>query len=159
MGGSRSLLPRGTNAAKAAKETLKAMAMGLDVHADFNPDIETPLCETDTRALLHESEALDQIARDLHIPSFTTFGDNRSVPAGFNGSPDELEELLGEWNEWFSIDDGLRVFDGIANAIRSDPNVSAQLGDPETVLVCLEHFSRALRIGKIHGALFRLELA
>ena len=68
-------------------------------------------------------------------------------PDGFDGSPDELDDVLGAWEAWLpAIREGLSTCDGIGRATRSKPDVVAQVEDPETVLFCLESFSRKLEI-------------
>ncbi len=102
--------------------------------------------------------ALDDIARDLDLAPLSAYGENREVPERFEGDPDELEEILGEWDEWFSIDDGLKTIDGLITAIRNDPCMASRLQEPDYVCSDLEALASCLRVAREENAQFRLEV-
>jgi hypothetical protein len=70
--------------------------LASEVVPAFDPPIEGLVFDRDGKLLLREHEALDGIAIEHGLTPFSDFGDNREVPADFDGDPDELQELLGE---------------------------------------------------------------
>jgi hypothetical protein len=131
--------------------------MGIGICPVFNPRVASTHFTCEGRILLCQFEALDAIAIGVGLPPFSSFGDNREVPEGFEGSPDELNNLLGPWNEWFSIAEGLKVVNGIIQAatIGSWREI---LDEPERVVEELEELARTLRIAQATGTTFRWEL-
>ena len=61
-------------------------------------------------------------------------------PKDFEGDPDELKEILGEWDEWFSIDDGLKTIDGLIPAIKNDPCMARIYKSRTTFIRILKHW-------------------
>jgi len=133
--------------------------VGAELFPVFNPRVAGASFDADGKILLREHAALDSIARDLNLTPFTAFGDNREVPEDFDGDPDELDEVLGEWNEWFSIDEGLKTIEGLVEAIRSDLDMAERLEEPDHVRSHLECLAACLRIAREENAQFRLEIA
>lgn len=101
---------------------------------------------------------LDDIARDLEFAALSAYGENREIPEVFEGDPDELEEILGGWDKWFSIEDGLKTIDGLITAIRNDPRMASRLLEPDYVCSDLEALASCLRIAREENAQFRLEV-
>lgn len=132
--------------------------MGAEVYPVFNPRVAAASFNADGKLLLREHAALDGIARKLGLAPFTAFGDNRDVPEDFDGDPDELDEILGEWDEWFSIDDGLRTIDGLIQAIENDADMAARIEDPDDICADLQELAKCLRIARDQNARFRLEV-
>jgi hypothetical protein len=132
-------------------------SVSAEVFPVFNPSVPSADFDAHGGLLLQEFESLDRIAADLELTLFGMFGDNREIPDDFDGDLDELDDSLGEWEEWFSIDDGLRTIDGIIEAVNSDPDKAALFQEPHHIVSDLESLSRSLRLAKDHGAQFRLE--
>ncbi|EMI46619.1 hypothetical protein RRSWK_00858 [Rhodopirellula sp. SWK7] len=132
--------------------------MGAEVFPVFHPRVPAASFDAGGKLLLREHATLDSIARELNLAPFTAYGDNREVPEDFDGDPDELNDALGEWDEWFSIDDGLKTIDGLIAAIKIDPQVAGRLDDPESIWSDLESLARCLRIAREQNARFRLEV-
>lgn len=106
--------------------------MGVGIYPIFRPSVSVE-SYCDGKQLLREYEALDAIGSRLHLSPFSGFGDNRAIPAEFDGSPEELEDMLGEWNEWSSIGEGLRTIEGILEEIRNNPSAAESLIDRHAV--------------------------
>lgn len=132
--------------------------MGAEVFPVFNPRIAAASFDADGKLLLREHAALDSIARDLGLAPFTSFGDNRGVPDDFDGDPDELDEVLGEWDEWFSIDDGLKTIDGLIQAIENDADMAARIEEPDYIRADLQELAKCLQIARTQCDQFRLEV-
>ena len=105
-----------------------------------------------------EAETLDEVANAFGLAPFTSFADTREVPEDFDGDPEELEELLGEWTEWYSVADGLAVVRGLGAAISSNESASAKFERPSDVLDELEELEAALAHASETGSTFRFEL-
>lgn len=133
--------------------------MGAEVFPVFNPRVPAASFDSDGKLLLQEHAALDEIAANLGLTPFTGFGDNREVPEDFDGDPDDLDDILGEWDEWFSIDDGLRTIEGLINAIRNDPAMAGDLEEPDLIQSDLGELASCLRTAREGNAQFRLEVA
>lgn len=134
--------------------------MGAEVFPVFNPPVAAASFDADGKLFLCEHTALDSIARDIGLALFTAFGDNREVPEDFNGDPDELDEVLGgDWDEWFSIDDGLRTIEGLIHAIENDADMAGRLENPDYIRADLQELAKRLRIAREENAEFRLEVA
>jgi hypothetical protein len=132
--------------------------VGAEVFPVFHPRVPAASFDADGKLLLSEHAALDSIARELSLTPFTAFGDNREAPEDFDGDPDELNEILGEWNEWFSIDDGLKTIDGLIVAIKTDPKMAGRLEDPDCICSDLESLANCLQIASKENAQFRFEV-
>ena len=130
--------------------------MGAEVFPVFNPRVPAASFDADGKLLLREHAALDSIALDLDLAPFTMYGDNREVPEDFDGHPDDI---LGEWDEWFSIDDGLKTIDGLIAAIKNDPRMAGRLDDPNFIRSDLEALANCLRVAREKNARFRIEVA
>ncbi|TWT87795.1 hypothetical protein [Stieleria varia] len=133
--------------------------MGAEVYPVFHPRVPAASFDADGKLLLREHAALDSIARELSLTPFTAFGDNRDVPEDFDGDPDELDEILGEWDEWFSIDDGLETIDGMIAAIKTDPKMAGRFEEPDCICSVLESLANCLRIARNEYAQFRFEVS
>ena len=81
----------------------------------FEMKFEEPKSNFLGEVLLSNVEELDRISRKAKLSPFTMFADNRSIPNDFQGDPEELEDILGEWNEWFDSSEGCAVMRALAN--------------------------------------------
>ena len=91
--------------------------------------------------------------------SFVGFSDTREVPADFDGPPEELEKLMGPWQDWFACHEGRLAFEALARLINTDPAVAQGLKSPDAVVQELRGIAQALSVGETKGAQFRLEMS
>lgn len=132
--------------------------MSAEVFPVFNPSVPAASFNGDGKLLLQEHELLDEIALALNLKPFTAFGDTREIPEDFDGDADDLDELLGEWNEWFSIEEGLETIEGLADFIESDPDINHQIEQADLVLSDLRELVNCLRTASLKNARFRFEI-
>jgi hypothetical protein len=132
--------------------------MGVGIYPVFNPPVPGAGLASDGKLLARNFEALDAIAAAAGLPTFSSFGDNRPIPAGFEGDPDELDDALGPFNEWFPAADGLRVVEGVSAAISSGAAGVQSLRSRDQVVGELRDLAACLRPAAERGARFRLEL-
>lgn len=131
--------------------------MGVGIFPVFYPDIQGVDFDTDGKVLAQSFETLDELAGNLGIRLFSSFSDNRPVPNGFDGDPDELLEMNGEFDEWFSSAEGAAVASRLVQAIRSNPNFAKLFPDPERLVMELETLQTCLNAAESAGAKFHLE--
>jgi hypothetical protein len=132
--------------------------MSLAIYPVFeptNPAIEsTRLGEV----LAREFQTLDKIAQANGLTPLTAFGDDRQIPEDFEGDPDELRELMGPFEEWFSPAESKGAFQALADLIQNRPSAARKLEEPEAVVAELEELVRVLTIAQKYGARFHLEM-
>jgi hypothetical protein len=119
--------------------------MGVEFYPVFKPRVAAAEFANDGKLLLAEHQTLDAIASDLGVNPFTAFCDNRDVPDDFDGDTDadadDLEELLGDWDEWFSIENGLKTIDSLITAIEGDTEIASRFESAEYILEDLKELS------------------
>ncbi len=130
--------------------------MGVGLYPTFDPAVPSAVFDVEGKLLLDVFEPLDRVAVRHGLKPISSFGDNRDIPVGFDGTPDDLDEALGPWNDWFPTAEGLRTVEGLIAALRSDPEGIEMPGE---VIDELAELARALREAEKHGARFRLEIA
>src|SRR5262249_45842875 len=106
------------------------LEIGLCIYMLFNPDLPEAKSKTTGAFLAREFHVLDVIANSLGLKRFSSFGSNTDVPEGFNGSPEEVDELLGPYEEWFDAAEGNRVFEALAGAIKRKHEDAQNLESP-----------------------------
>jgi hypothetical protein len=131
-------------------------SVGAEIFPVFDRCVASASFDRDGKLLLREIDALDTICRDLSLTQFSSFGDNREIPADFSGEPEDLKEVLGESDEWFEIDDGLKTIDGLVRAIAKSPETAVPLENPEEVRSDLEALADCLRAARSANVRFRL---
>src|SRR5206468_1733948 len=108
--------------------------MGLLVLPVFNPPLEASH-PTTGEVLARAFDALDRIADDYGLLHFTAFGDTRPVPEGYDGSPDDLDELLdelyGECDDWYDPAVGISAFRALVECIRANRSAARRLRSPK----------------------------
>jgi hypothetical protein len=109
--------------------------------------------------LVANVEALDEIARSAKLTLFTAFADNRPVPEDFDGGPDDLAEVMGQWTEWFNSADGRAAIQSIADHIMSHPEAAQRLEGASAVVDELEEMARVLRVAASERVRSRLQMS
>lgn len=72
-------------------------------------------------------EILDDLAVEIGVTPLSGFGDNRMVPEGFDGTPDELDALLGPSDAWFDASAALSSLQQLrANLDRREADIPAE---------------------------------
>jgi hypothetical protein len=113
--------------------------MGIGIFPLFKTRVDGTQFGSDGKVLAAEFELLDELAQKLAVRPFTSFGDNRAVPDDFAGDPDELEDLLGPWDEWFRASDGLVTVEALLKELSAErPAGDALVGDLEELRRCLQ---------------------
>jgi hypothetical protein len=133
--------------------------MGLLVYPVYLGSVPPTQTRTTGEFLAAEFPSLDVIAAEHGLTPITAFADPREVPDDFEGTPDELDDLLGPCEDWFSPQEGSRALLDLAKLIRQRGEVAARLESPDEIIEELEDLARQLMVAVKVGAQFRLELS
>ncbi len=98
--------------------------MGLLIYPEFEKELTEPESDATGEWLAVNFEVLDNIAAEANLTPFTAFADSRQIPDDFDGGPDELAELMGEWSEWFDASQGQAAMQALAERIQTNPYVA-----------------------------------
>jgi hypothetical protein len=111
-------------------------------------------------ALALELDTLEQLAADEGVTPLSAFADQRDVPEDFDGSPEQLDALVGPCTDWFDPAAGADAVDAVRGIIDS-PAAKNTIGHEarEAVVDELTALSTCLRKAALVGARFRLVLA
>ena len=131
--------------------------MGAGLWPVFEPPIVDITPAMDGKILLAALEDLDDLAGELGAREVSSFGDNRDVPDDFEGGPEELDDAMGPWDEWFAIEDGVGSFSVLAGALEK-PSFAERFDDPSGVGAELREMVRCLELARDRGVRFRLEV-
>jgi hypothetical protein len=132
--------------------------MGLGVYPTFNLPVSVATFDSDGKFLLAKFDVLDDVASAYGLRPLSSFADNRPIPEGFSGDPDELAQLIGPWDQWFPIADGIRTIDGLTQILRTNPESRSRMGEAEEVIEELETLVECLREAAPLATSFRLEV-
>lgn len=130
--------------------------MSLGIYPVFEPKLKGTEFEALGEVLARNFEAIDKVARSAKLTPFTAFADNRPIPDDFDGDPDELAEIMGEWTEWFDPAEGKIAMHALADHIKASPKAAKRLGG---VVAELEEMARVLAVAESEGVRFRLEMS
>ena len=134
--------------------------MSLCIYPVFNPPVPDAAFEELGEVLACDIEAIEQVAEEHGITGLMmAFGDTREIPEDFDGSPDELDDVLGPWDDWFCCRDGITAMEALADLIERNPAAAQSLESPESVAGELRSIARVLGLAHAEGAQFRLEMA
>jgi len=133
--------------------------MSLGIYPVFEAELKGTKFHALGEVLAANFEALDKIARSARLTPFTAFADNRPIPDDFDGDPDELAEVMGEWTEWFDPAEGRSAMLALADHIKTNPKASRRLDEPDRVLTELEEMARVLGVAAAQGVRFRLAMS
>jgi hypothetical protein len=132
--------------------------MSLGIYPMFEPKLKGTKFDALGEVLAANLEALNKIARLARLTPFTAFADNRPIPDGFDGDPDELTEVMGEWTEWFDPAVGRAAMQALADYIMANPKAAKQMDAPGEVVAELEEMTRVLGVAAEQGSRFRLAM-
>lgn len=126
--------------------------MAQGIFPSFKPKLHGTQVTTLGETLAADLDDIEQLAEEHELTPMSAFMDNREVPDDFDGAPEELDEAIGEWNEWFDPAAGADALEALA----------ASVGDHdhgEAIAAELLDIARVLRVAaKKAGMKFRLEL-
>jgi hypothetical protein len=122
------------------------------IYPVFKPKLQTAQVTTLGEVLVADLDDLEEIADENDLTPMSAFMDNREVPDDFDGTPEELDEAIGEWNEWFEPAAGADALEALAASV-GDHERAEELANE------LQDIARVLRVAaKKQGMKFRLEL-
>ena len=133
--------------------------MSLGIYPVFNPPVPEAKFDGLGEVLAMQFEALDELASKHSITPLTAFADTRKAPADFDGPPEDLEQIMGRWENWFDCHEGRLAFEALARLINTDPAAAPSLKSPEAAVQDLRGIARTLSVGEVKGAQFRLEMS
>ncbi len=133
--------------------------MSFCIYPVFEPELKGTKFDVLGQSLAGCFQALDEIARSAKLTPFTAFADNRPIPDGFDGDPDELDKVMGEWTEWFDPAEGRAAVEALIDHITASPKAAKRLDDPAWVVTELEELARVLGAAAKQGVRFRLEMS
>ena len=133
--------------------------MSLGIYPVLNPPVPEATFDGLGEVLASQFEIIDELANEHGFTRLTAFADTREIPADFDGPPEDLEQVMGPWEDWFACRDGRVAFESLAQLVTDSPGVAQQLEAPDAVAAELRAFASALEIGERHGSQFRLEMS
>lgn len=133
--------------------------MSLSIYPVFNPPVPEVDFDGLGEVLAQEFEMLAELAEEQDLTSLTNFADTRELPADFDGSSDDLDDLMGPWADWFICQDGQAAAEALVTLIADDPEIAGRLEAPAAVIEELRSLAQALETAGAKGARFRLELS
>lgn len=132
--------------------------MSLGIYPVFNPELKGTKFDALGEILVEELDSLEKVARMAKLTPITAFADNRPIPDDFDGDPDELSEVMGEWTEWFNPAEGQAVIQALADYIRLNSKAAKRFEEPTEVLKEMEEMVRVLGVAAEQSLQFRLEM-
>ncbi|MFO0812629.1 MAG: hypothetical protein U0796_05390 [Gemmatales bacterium] len=133
--------------------------MSLGIYPVFQPKLTGTKFVALGEVLAANFEVLDKIARAAKLTPFTAFADNRPIPEDFDGDPDDLAEVMGEWTEWFDPAEGRAAMQALADHIKASPKAAKRLDESAGVVEELEEMARVLGVAASEGIGFRLQMS
>ena len=133
--------------------------MSLGIYPVLNPPVPDASFDGLGEVLAMQFEVLDELASEHGITCLTTFADTREVPEDFDGPPEELERIMGQWDDWYPCRDGKLAFAALARLVTDNSSVAQRLEAPEAVAAELRAIASVLEIGERYGSQFRLEMS
>jgi hypothetical protein len=137
----------------------RARCMSLGIYPVFEPKLTATKFDSLGEVLAENFETLDSIAQSANLTELTAFADNRPIPDDFDGDPDELAELMGEWTDWFDPAHGRAAIRALADHINASPKAAKRLDEQDAVVAELEEMVRVLEVAASEGVRFRLEMS
>lgn len=132
--------------------------MSVGIYPVFQPKLKGTRFDTPGEVLAANFDTLDKIARSAKLTPLTAFADNRPIPEDFDGDPDELEEVMGEWTEWFDPAVGQVAIKMLTDHIRTNPKALKRLDEAPSLVTELDEMARVLGAAAKQGVKFRIEM-
>ena len=136
--------------------------MGVGMFPVFQPHVEGTVFDSDGKLLAAELYRLDALCVQLGVPKLSTFTDNREPPPGFrldaDTDADELEFLMGEWNEWFNPEAAIPTLEALIPALPAEKELTLQLRERDALVSDLREILSSLRLAATAGATFRFDI-
>lgn len=133
--------------------------MSLGIYPVFESKLKGTKFGALGEVLAANFEKLDKIARSARLTPFTAFADNRPIPDDFDGDPDELAEVTGEWTEWFDAAEGQAAIQALADHVRASAKAAKRLDGADRVVEELGEMARVLGVAAKQGVRFRLQMS
>jgi hypothetical protein len=133
--------------------------MSLGIYPVFNPPVPEAELDGLGEALASQFEILKELANEHGLTPLTAFADTREIPADFDGPPEDLERVMGPWEDWFACRDGRVAFEALAQLISDRPAVAQRLEAQAAMAAELRAIASVLAIGERCGSQFRLEMS
>ena len=133
--------------------------MSLGIYPVFNPPVPEATLDGLGEILASQFETLDELASEHGLTPLAAFADTREIPADFDGPPEDLERVMGLWEEWFACREGRAAFESLAQLVSDSPAAAQRLEAPEAVAAELRAIGSALAVGERQGSQFRLEMS
>ncbi len=122
------------------------------IYPVFKPKLHGAQVTTLGETLAEDLDDLEELAEEADLTPMSAFMDNREVPDDFDGAPEDLDEAMGSWDEWFEPTVGAEALEALAASVSEHRH-------GETLAAELTDIARVLRIAaKRNGCKFRLEL-
>jgi hypothetical protein len=122
------------------------------IYPAFKPKLQGAQVTTLGETLAADLDDLEELAEESELTPMSAFMDNREVPDDFDGAPEELDEAIGSWDEWFEPSQGAGALEALAASVGDHAHAEELANE-------LHDIARVLRIAaKKHGMKFRLEL-
>jgi hypothetical protein len=136
--------------------------MGVGMFPVFQPYVEGTVFDSDGKLLAAELYRLDASCVQLGVPKLSTFTDNREPPPGFrldaDTDPDELELLMGEWNEWFDPEAAIPTLEALIATLAAGKEFTLQPRESDALVSDLREILSSLRLAAAAGATFRFDI-
>lgn len=133
--------------------------MSLGIYPVLNPPVPEATFDGLGEVLASQFEIIDEVASEHGLTRLTAFADTREIPADFDGPPEDLERVMGPWEDWFACRDGRAAFESLAQLVTDTPAVAQRLEAPDAVAAELRAIASALAVGEARGSQFRLEMS
>ncbi|MCP4405070.1 MAG: hypothetical protein GY801_48185 [bacterium] len=134
--------------------------MSLAMYPVFCPNIPDAVVEYDGTVLFRHYQTLDALAKQHDVRPLSSFGDNRKIPSDFDGTPNELDDLLGEFTEWFPSQEGVAAVGQLLETLSSHQVAVHQPSEEfDAIVEELRHLFLYLTMAHNAGATFRFEVS
>ena len=135
--------------------------MGIGMFAVFCPSLEGDVFNSDGKLLAAQLPYLDSLCDQLGVSRLSAFTDRREPPPGFqfdvDADSDELEALMGEWNEWFSPAAAIPILEALVAALPEASAAALPPSEIEALRTDLAEILGSLRLAEAGGSTFRFD--
>ena len=132
--------------------------MSMGIYPVFKPELDTAEFDGLGYVLLANLGTLNEIAESAKLTHITHYADNRPIPEDFEGDPDELAEIMGEWTDWFDPNEGKRTVQALVDHLKASRRAAKRLARVQDIIAELEAMARMLAVASLAGVRFRLKI-